>query len=172
MRELTTDDIKYISDNGTVIYLDNVNGFNNETMFYNGEEYQVAPEKLQEIKDKKDKYELLKLNTSRNNLKDLIQQETKEILESEFTKIINSKLSEYDNFIISLNEKSQNIDSLLYKYKINIENNISKQETINENLKKLEETNIVKEIEYIKYELNKAKNEFKSVTSKLKELFE
>lgn len=184
MRELTVDDIKYVSETGTVIYMDKIEGFDTDRkiMIYNGENYDLSQDRFYDLLYKKDNYELLKLNTSKNKLKDFVEAEAEKVLNDTFVNLILEKMKTFDNVIFLLSEESSklkeeftqvmldkvstyngiisdfnqcisDIISDLNNYKSILKSNVVKQNDIDSSLNKLLESDFADKIENLKLKL-------------------
>ena len=169
--KISVDDIQIKFENGTIIYLDEVKAILEDSFYYINEYVEATPDKLAILRDKKEKYELLKLSTSKNELKNLIAVESKEIIKDvlinqvsdnleNFKSEINSLVTEITDFRSTLNVLKTQTDRLLYVEKelhreLDKVSSSSISNDLKNNNKKLEETII----------------EFDKINSKLKELF-
>ncbi len=184
MRELTVDDIKYVSETGTVIYMDKIEGFDisRRIMIYDGENYDLSQDRFYDLLNKKDNYELLKLSTSKNKLKDFVEAEAEKILNDTFVNLILEKMKTFDNVIFLLSEESSklkeeftqimydkvstyngivsdfnqcisDIISDLNNYKSILKSNVVKQNDIDNSLNKLLESDFADKIENLKLKL-------------------
>lgn len=190
---MTIDNIKIELDTGTTLYFDYIEAFTTNSVLYAGNYIDSTPEKIAMLKLKKDEYELLKLNTSKNELRRLVAEQSNEIIKNVFSEILDTGLKdlrdilnelknnmsnfnkEHNNAIIETNKLSiaqKHLNSEIDKIKTSDALN-SVKKSYELSIDKLQSTTekINEVIETAGHKLRFAENEFNDLNSKLKSLF-
>ena len=81
--KISVDDIQIKFENGTIIYLDEVKAILEDSFYYINEYVDATPDKLAVLRDKKEKYELLKLSTSKIVVNGYIENDINKVVELE-----------------------------------------------------------------------------------------
>ena len=191
--KISVDDIQIKFENGTIIYLDEVKAILEDSFYYINEYVEATPDKLAVLRDKKEKYELLKLSTSKNELKNLIATESKEIIKDVLINQVSDNLENFKSEINmltlhsrkevtnSLGKFSDEINSLVteitdFRSTLNVlktqtDRLLYVEKELHSELDKVSSSSISNDLKNNNKKLEETIIEFDKINSKLKELF-
>lgn len=169
--KITVDDIQVKFENGTIIYLDEVKAILEDSFYYINEYIDATPEKLAILRDKKEKYELLKLSTSKNELKNLIAVESKEIIKDVLINQVSDNLENFKSEINSLVTEITDIGTILKDLKTQTSKLLYVEKELHSELDKVSSSSISNNLKNNNKKLEETIIEFDKINSKLKELF-
>lgn len=169
--KISVDDIQVKFENGTIIYLDEVKAILEDSFYYIDEYVDTTPEKLEILRDKKEKYELLKLSTSKNELKNLITVESKDIIKDVLINQVSDNLENFKSEINSLVTEITDIGTILKDLKTQTAKLLYVEKELHGELDRVSSSSISNNLKNNNKKLEETIIEFDKINSKLKELF-